>query len=434
MNLPSVFTISLAAGLAAVPSAQADTTPDPFGRTVLSPSLAPQRGGHVYINYHTGERVISSFNPTARPSTATRGAWAGWDNSVADPCDPGPEEDQGFWFTPVHDEDLGNEMNPNAQAVSAWQDWIEHPGDVRFSIISFGFATFVPDPDPEGGAIVGHDMYMAFTENDRVTNRSGALAHTPLAVTELPGDVNAGHGTLWIISVDFDPDTIELGDTDGSTTNPQGVDVDGDGLIDSGFVFTYNQPNVGEGDILANRFPELTGAFDGLADPLDTSSFPNIVDIGPGLGHPSQNAGVGGEPDCYDLVAGSGEWPRVAGCDDVAPAPLGIFDAFGLIDATGADVGAFFFGGFACVDNGPDLPFNDPWAGPVFVFNPSFCLCSYCIADIAPPFGVLDLADIVAFATAFQAKSLVADFAEPYGVFDLADITMFVEYFQSCSF
>ncbi len=403
--------------------------------TKIDPAGALKAHGHVYINYHTGERVISSFNRAERPTNSTRGAWAGWNNSVADPCDPGPEEDQGFWYTPLHDADLGDEPTPNAGAVTCWQDWIEHPGDSMFSIVSFGFATFVPDPDPNGSSVVGHDMYMAFTENDRATNRSGALAHSPVAVTELPGDVNAGGGTLWIVSVDFDPDQIEIGDTDNSSDtgdgpNPQGVDVDSDGQIDSGFMFTYNQPNVGEGDLLAARFPELAGAFDGLADPLDTATFPNILDVGPGLGHPSQNAAVGGEPDCYDLVAGAGEWPRVAGCDDTAPFPLGIFDAFGLIDATGADLGAFFFGGFACVDNGPDLPFNTPWAGPVFAFGvdlvdaPNPCPC-----DINGD-GILDLADIGAFVTAFQAGDLSVD-QNGDGILDLADIGAFVTCFQA---
>lgn len=435
MKIKNGLIVAMAAGSVAG-LAQAED----LNLTQIAPAGAMKAQGHVYINYHTGERVVSQFNRAPRPSTTTRGAWAGWDNSYADPCDPADEEDQGYWFTPLHDADLGAEPTPNPQAVSCWQDWIEHDGDSMFSIISFGYATFVPDPDPEGGAIVGHDMYMAFTENDRATNRSGALAHSPVAITELPGDVNAGGGTLWIVSVDFDPDMIEIGDTDNSSDtgdgpNPQGVDVDGDGLIDSGFIFTYNQPNVGEGDLLALRFPELAGAFDGLADAQDTTTFPNIVDVGPGLGHPSGNAGVDGDPDCYDLVAGIGEWPRVVGCDDTAPSPLGIFDAFGLIDATGTDVGAFFFGGFACVDNGPGLPFNQPWSGPVFAFgvdlladaNPG---CN--IADNAEPFGVLDLADIGGFVTAFQGGCLpAADIAAPFGVCDLADIGAFVTAFQA---
>ena len=44
---------------------------------------------------------------------------------------------------------------------------------------------------------------------------------------------------------------------------------------------------------------------------------------------------------------------------------------------------------------------------------------------------VLDLADIVAFVTAFAAQDTAADFAEPFGVLDLADVSAFVQSFQS---
>jgi hypothetical protein len=49
-------------------------------------------------------------------------------------------------------------------------------------------------------------------------------------------------------------------------------------------------------------------------------------------------------------------------------------------------------------------------------------------ADLAPPLGVLDLADITAFVTAFSAQDPAADL-DGNGVFDLADITAFVTAF-----
>ena len=51
---------------------------------------------------------------------------------------------------------------------------------------------------------------------------------------------------------------------------------------------------------------------------------------------------------------------------------------------------------------------------------------SACPADIAPPFGVLDLQDINAFVTGFGNQQPIADLAAPFGVFDLADIGVFV--------
>ena len=48
-----------------------------------------------------------------------------------------------------------------------------------------------------------------------------------------------------------------------------------------------------------------------------------------------------------------------------------------------------------------------------------------CVADLATPFGVLDLADINAFTSGFLAQQPIADLAAPTGVFDLADISAF---------
>lgn len=47
-------------------------------------------------------------------------------------------------------------------------------------------------------------------------------------------------------------------------------------------------------------------------------------------------------------------------------------------------------------------------------------------ADIAEPFGILDLADIGAFVGAFTTQQPAADLAAPFGVYDLADLSAFV--------
>lgn len=50
-------------------------------------------------------------------------------------------------------------------------------------------------------------------------------------------------------------------------------------------------------------------------------------------------------------------------------------------------------------------------------------------ADIAEPFGVLDLGDIGAFVTGFNAQDPIADIAPPTGIFDLQDLSAFVTAF-----
>lgn len=57
-----------------------------------------------------------------------------------------------------------------------------------------------------------------------------------------------------------------------------------------------------------------------------------------------------------------------------------------------------------------------------------FIIGSACLADIAEPLGVLDLADVVSFANAFTEGQPTADF-DQNGIFDLADVSAFVASF-----
>ncbi len=52
-----------------------------------------------------------------------------------------------------------------------------------------------------------------------------------------------------------------------------------------------------------------------------------------------------------------------------------------------------------------------------------------CIADLAPPAGVLDFSDIIAFLSAFSIMDPVADLAEPLGQFDFSDVVVFLTAF-----
>ncbi|USN98611.1 MAG: hypothetical protein H6810_10625 [Phycisphaeraceae bacterium] len=57
-----------------------------------------------------------------------------------------------------------------------------------------------------------------------------------------------------------------------------------------------------------------------------------------------------------------------------------------------------------------------------------------CISDLAPPYGVLDLADVNGFVSAFISQDPLADIAEPIGVFDLLDISTFiVNFLNGCN-
>jgi len=54
-----------------------------------------------------------------------------------------------------------------------------------------------------------------------------------------------------------------------------------------------------------------------------------------------------------------------------------------------------------------------------------------CPADLAEPFGVLDLGDINAFVVGFSGQQPIADLAAPFGVFDLGDISAFIAAFTA---
>ena len=60
-----------------------------------------------------------------------------------------------------------------------------------------------------------------------------------------------------------------------------------------------------------------------------------------------------------------------------------------------------------------------------------FCEEAACPADIAPPTGVLDLADVQAFIGGFTTQDPIADLAAPFGVFDLTDVQTFIASFNA---
>ncbi len=51
------------------------------------------------------------------------------------------------------------------------------------------------------------------------------------------------------------------------------------------------------------------------------------------------------------------------------------------------------------------------------------------VADLAEPFGVLDLSDVTTFTSAFLAGGDAADVAPPFGLLDLTDVVLFVDSF-----
>ena len=436
--------------------------------------------GFVYHLGMTGERIVST-PASAQRAGAVRGtaAWT-WDNTVIDHCIPAGFDAENnpltvAVFAGMHSEDAGDAIDPFA--VRHWGDWFEAPGDTIINGIAFGTFCQVVDVDGDGDGVgdgvAGLDWFLVFTEEDRLTDRSGATAHSPVLVEGIAGSLDVGsadpadvagdgligfqEGQLILNFLDLTagdtPTDIEVADTNGVSDGAFGADsifsgipgVDmsptdgtddaGVGFFNCGVVIGFRQPNVAEGDGIIDRYPELAGL--GLENPdgLDPNTFPNILPLGQSIVGPSEreeaNPGVEGFLSLWPL-------------DGVAALPgegLGMWDGMTLIDALGVDQGgtggAFYFGGAACdpaAQAALTPPFYvNPFAGPDLAFNinpfPDAGGCND--ADIAEPFNVLDLADIGAFVTAFQAGDPAADIAAPFGVFDLADLGAFVAAFQA---
>lgn len=71
------------------------------------------------------------------------------------------------------------------------------------------------------------------------------------------------------------------------------------------------------------------------------------------------------------------------------------------------------------------LALGGPSADGIVLTGPAMCNA----ADLAPPLGVLDFTDVVAFLTAFGTMDPVADLAPPTGVFDFTDVVAFLSAF-----
>lgn len=429
--------------------------------------------GYVYINNSTGEKVVSYTAPEAS-STVRGSAWT-WDNSVIDPCAPDPDAPLSVAiFTGMNSAANGDNPDPLVQVngINYWQDWFEAPGDTIINGFTFAYFSQLLDPGLDG--VDGSDFIMTFTENDRLTDRSGAIAHSPILIEGLLGaeDVGASdgpagdglisfqEGNLWVTFIDFTagatPTDIEIADTNGVSDGAfgpdsifsgvagvdlsptDGTDVLGEGLFNCGFVVGYRQPGVSEGDGLITLFPELAG--EGLENPDGPapvpSTFPNILPMGTALVAPSADAST------YVNMAGViSLWPAdgvLAG--DLGPNDaIGSWDGFTLYNAVGVSRNnpgeSFFFGGFNCLAPAPaaapfyDNPYSTWWMsfnvdgvgdGGGFGCND---------ADIAEPENVLDLADINAFVQGFLAQDPISDIADPAGVWDLGDINAFVQAF-----
>jgi hypothetical protein len=440
---PPAALIACLAGLAASASAHAEPVPA-FRLTTATPRA-------VYVNPATGERVISDASSVAFDSRSS--SWV-WSNAVADPCAPTPGDASSIAVYPdLHDEEAGDQITPDG--IRYWHEWFEHPGDSIIDGISFHYFTQIEDPGLAG--VEGFEFLLVFTEEDSPATFSSAVAHSPVVVTDLlgaedtngDGTVDFDEGNIWLVYLDLGGSgtDIEVGDTNGVSdgnfgddsvfSGRRGLDLDGDGLINSGFAIGFRQPGVAEGDGLIDRFLELSALGIGLENPdgLDPDTFPNIRPVGIPLMAPSANVASYADQSGGPIS----EWPTNPGYLPEPGEGVGAWDAVSLIDAIGLLTSPRTLAPdfFSCQDPPPPSApyFENPWTGCGIQFNVFAVPTQGCTdADVAEPFGILDLRDINAFLDAFLSGDPLADIGGPAGpgsdgVLDLLDINRFVTSF-----
>ena len=457
--------IALAAGTAA---AQAETGATPIA--LEWQRYSGRTAGHVYVNAATGERVVST--DTAIGSAAGRGVPWTWSTAIPDPCEGAAgvlPDAQGIGvFTGIMSEGNGDAQQPNA--VRLWQNWFDAPADALVNGFTIQYYTGLQDPgftpgDPDNSGypegIPGYDMIVVFTENDDPDSQTTAVAHSPVLVTLLPGandsdgngTIDFSEGMLWTLFLDIVDTPIEIADSDGSSVNPQGSDTDepgtvGHGLSDCGFLVTFRQPNVVEGDrmFLDNALIDFSNVdldpVTGIGNPdgpdPDVATFANILPTGTGLYAPSNRLET--FPQTPGVVS---QWPADPTVAIEEGEGYGSWDAMEIFDATGADESGdnqlFNFGGFACLTPGGGTDgYDTPYSSFQIMFNingapPGANRCaqtgrSCAIADINDD-QVLDLTDITLFLFHFLDGNLDCADVDDNGILDLADINAFVASF-----
>ncbi|MEM1185249.1 MAG: GC-type dockerin domain-anchored protein [Planctomycetota bacterium] len=132
----------------------------------------------------------------------------------------------------------------------------------------------------------------------------------------------------------------------------------------------------------------------------------------------------------------AGAYPEPEGSIPVEITPLFSEVFSGPVGATtiertidfGSDGFQYVYVGFA----GDGLDLGTP-GDVAYVDNVSLVGAPLCVADLAHPSNVLDLADVDAFASAFIAGNALADFVAPFGVTDLSDVDAFIgSYLAGC--
>jgi len=170
---------------------------------------------------------------------------------------------------------------------------------------------------------------------------------------------------------------------------------------------------------------------DGVIDLQDVdyiqANFGNFPDLIAAAGADGSIADLSADMN-GDLVVGPLDALKVI--EDIMETEVGDLNLDGMVDAADEAIAQANLGTGTTYSQG-DVDFDgDVDANDIAIIT-GMGPCN--LADLAEPFGVLDLADTDAFIIAFFAGSPTADIAAPFDVIDLSDIDLFIaEFFAGC--
>jgi len=409
--------------------------------TTLSPSSGQvTQASHIYYNIMTGERVVTILGDGQTQPTDTGSSQPVWSSLVQNPCEAAGYTTEYFFA-------LDNNAGTSSLATGATLlDWGDISVDtvvdcVRINWVS-GHRDVDVDSDGVGDGVVGLGGQWTWwdADNGRSLQSCTRLPLITFTLADLPGNIfDDGQLTNYTVDVDLVGSfssllTFEIGDSDGDLqgaafghnnvdTNSDGIgdgvsvanadrdfdglldsDLDGDGLFDWAWNVRFYQPGTAD----------LDG--DGVIDGDINDSF---LPIGVSF--------AVGEGNAVDNGDGTWTWVRDTGVSDAAN---GQEDAFAMFappfGGPGGDIlyaGFFWFGGFACEEEG----YTPPASFLHRLYGPHTDI--FCTADMTGD-GVLNFFDISAFLTAFANEDPAADFS-PDGVFNFFDISAFLAAFAA---
>ncbi len=187
--------------------------------------------GYIYYNTSTGEMIRVLPGQTRGVSQPI------WINETYDQCGFGE-----WFYQPLRDSATGQD--------TWWMDWGGIERDSAIDTITVFYNTSISDPGQNG--VPGFEMDISFFDGIDVRAISPTLLpYYVLTLPDLPG--TAGTSSSWMITVDLSGGLeFEIGDMacidyscNGNNSGGLGADIDGNGLADFAYGFSFRHPSGG---------------------------------------------------------------------------------------------------------------------------------------------------------------------------------------------